>query len=149
MWTPNRTARPAGARIQVIVLHSTGGAFAGAVSWLMARVSRASAHYVVSRSGHVEKLAPLSDRTWHAGRAEWHGQRDVNAISVGIEMEHVDGRQEWPPTQVRAVASLVQALRAAYGPLPVTGHAYVARPKGRKVDPQAYPWVQIPPPQAR
>ena len=146
MWTPNRRARPAWAKIRVIVLHSTGGSFASAISWLMSRASRVSAHYVVSRAGEVRKLAPLSDVTWHAGRAEWRGERNVNAISVGIEMEHVDGKQDWPPVQVSAVLRLVAGLRAVYGPLPVTSHAYVARPRGRKVDPVGFPWAEVPPP---
>lgn len=146
MWTPNRRARPAWAKIRLIVLHSTGGAFAGAVSWLMHAGSGVSAHYVVSRAGQVKKLAPLSDVTWHAGKAAWKGETRVNDISVGIEMEHLDGRQDWPAAQVDAVVALVVALRAVYSKLPVTSHAYVARPTGRKVDPVGFPWGRVPPP---
>ena len=146
MWTPNRRARPAWAKIRVIVLHSTGGAFAGAVAWLMNKASQVSAHYVVSRAGQVKKLAPLSDVTWHAGKAEWRGETRVNDISVGIEMEHIDGRQDWPAKQVAAVVALIGALRAVYGPLPVTSHAYVARPRGRKQDPLGFQWAKVPPP---
>jgi len=146
VWTPNRRARPAWASIRLIVLHSTGGSFASAISWLMSRASRVSAHYVVSRAGEVRKLAPLSDATWHAGLAEWRGEKRVNEVSIGVEMEHVDGRQDWPAAQVAAVVALVGALRAVYGPLPVTSHAYVARPRGRKVDPVGFPWAAVPPP---
>ncbi len=146
MWTPNRRARPAWAKIRLIVLHSTGGSFASAISWLMNKASQVSAHYVVSRAGAVKKLAPLSDVTWHAGKAEWRGETRVNDISVGIEMEHIDGRQDWPAKQVAAVVALIGALRAVYGPLPVTSHAYVARPRGRKVDPVGCPWAEVPPP---
>ena len=146
MWTPNRRARPAWARIRLIVLHSTGGSFASAISWLMSRASQVSAHYVVSRTGEVRKLAPLSDVTWHAGKAEWRGETRVNEVSIGVEMEHVDGCQDWPAAQVAAVARLIAGLRAVYGPLPVTSHAYVARPRGRKQDPLGFPWANVPPP---
>jgi N-acetylmuramoyl-L-alanine amidase len=142
-WSPNRRPRPAGARILVVVLHSTGGWFAGAVSWLRNRRSKVSAHFVVSRKGQVEKLVPLSDVAYHAGRAEWRGRGDVNAVSIGIEMEHFDGRQDWPPAQVQAVAWLVATLQRAYPGVAVTSHAEVARPRGRKVDPQAFPWRRL------
>lgn len=142
-WSPNRRARPAGVPILVAILHSTGGSFASAVNWLRNRASKVSAHYVVSRSGRIEKLVPLSDVAWHAGRAAWRGRTDVNSVSIGIEQEHIDGRQDWPAAQVAAVVWLVGALRAAYPGIAVTSHAEVARPRGRKVDPMGWPWQSL------
>lgn len=146
-WTPNRRERTK--PIKLIVLHSTGGSFASAVNWLMNRISRVSAHYVVGRDGTVRKLAPLSSATYHAGRGEWRGERDVNSISVGVEIEHVDGKQDFPEAQVAAVVKLIREIRAVAGQVPVTSHAFVARPKGRKVDPAGFPFDRIPPPVVR
>ncbi|HPW22267.1 MAG TPA: N-acetylmuramoyl-L-alanine amidase [Vicinamibacterales bacterium] len=143
LWSPNSKPRPAGVKPQVIVLHSTGGSFTSAVNWLMNKVAKVSAHYVVSRTGEVRKLVPLSSVAYHAGKAEWNGHADVNGISASIEMAHVDFAQDWPDAQVKAVAALIEQIRAAYGPLPVTGHYFVARPRGRKVDPALFPWHKI------
>lgn len=144
MWTPNRRTRTK--EIKVIVLHSTGGGFASAVSWLMNKLSRVSAHFVIARDGTVKKLAPLSSVTWHAGRALWNGEKDVNGISIGIEMAHIDGKQNWPEPQVQAVLRLISDIRGQEGQIAVTSHAFVAIPRGRKVDPVGFPWERIPPP---
>ncbi|MHB9026859.1 MAG: N-acetylmuramoyl-L-alanine amidase [Armatimonadota bacterium] len=138
--SPNRGD---GERWAGIVLHSTGGAFQGAVRWLLQRVSKASAHFVVSRAGEVRQLVSLRHVAWHAGKSDWRGQGCANRFTIGIEMEHLDGRQDWPPVQLRAVAALCRALMAKYphiGISDIVGHADVARPRGRKVDPRDFPW---------
>ena len=60
-----------------IVLHTTVGAYRGAIQWLRTtpeereRItgtkSYSSAHYVISRMGEVTQLAPVTMGTWHAG----------------------------------------------------------------------------------
>lgn len=141
--SPNQSPRPAGTRVSLIVLHSTDGNFDGAVSWLCNPQSKASAHYVVDRSGtKIVKLVPLSMQAWHAGRSEWRGQRNVNRFSIGIEMEHFDRKEEWSTAQVETVALLCAVLCNAYCLTPddIVGHADVAIPKGRKIDPYDFPW---------
>ncbi len=50
-------------------------------------VSR-SAHLVIDPEGLVYQLAPLSERTWHAGgkSSKWRGRGNVNGRSIGIEI---------------------------------------------------------------
>ena len=79
--------------VQAVVLHYTGGYSAGSsVRWLADPAAKASAHFVVGRSGELWQLAPLSDRCWHAGSrapgAGWRGQ-PANAISIGIEIANL------------------------------------------------------------
>lgn len=60
-----------------LILHTTLGAFIGAVEWLRmspeerekrtGRKSYSSAHAVFGRVGEVAKLAPVTKGTWHAG----------------------------------------------------------------------------------
>jgi N-acetylmuramoyl-L-alanine amidase len=149
IWSPNRNARPAGCKSEVIILHSTGGKFAGALSWMMSKAGRVSAHYLVGRDGTVRKLVPLSERAWHAGRSLWRGRADVNDFSIGVEMEHIDGRQDWPERQVLAVRDLIRDIRHEHGQLPVTSHAHIAQPPGRKRDPVGFPWERLPKPWER
>lgn len=140
--SPNHSPRPAGVRPAVIVLHSTEGAYAGALRWLCHPASGASAHFLVARDGTAAQLVPLDRQAWHAGVSSWRERPHVNRCSIGIEMEHLDGKQDWPEAQLDAVAEICRWLMARYG-LPyeaIVGHAEVARPRGRKVDPVGFPW---------
>lgn len=73
-------------------------------------------------------------RCWHAGDVFESWQSNDHAI--GIETEH-DGVSDWPLDLYRAYVQLVAGLRNWYAvPLDrVEGHKEVARPKGRKNDP--------------
>lgn len=144
--SPNRRPRPKGAAPDIIVLHSTGGAYAGALSTLRYRNPvpwrRVSAHYLIARSGAIVKLVPVAEMAYHAGKSAWKGTTDINRYSVGIEMEHYDGRQDWPAAQVTAAAALCKELckSESISVLNIVGHNEIAVPKGRKVDPMAFPW---------
>jgi N-acetylmuramoyl-L-alanine amidase len=130
-----------GRDVRLIVLHGTAGAFEGALRWLTSPRSRVSAHFMVSRDGEVVQMVPVSDIAWHAGRAYWHGERDINRISIGIEMENLPG-QDWTDAQLRKTADLCRVLMTRYGISwdEVVGHRDVAYPPGRKSDPQNFPW---------
>ncbi|MEI6520134.1 MAG: N-acetylmuramoyl-L-alanine amidase [bacterium] len=133
-----------GREVRMIVLHGTGGGFESALRWLISPKSRVSAHFLVSREGEVVQMVPVSDIAWHAGRAYWHGLRDINKISIGIEMENMPG-QDWPDPQLHKVADLCRMLMTRYGISweEVVGHRDVAYPPGRKTDPQNFPWEKF------
>lgn len=144
IWTPNRRKRPQGETVRLILLHSTIGSFKGAVSWLMNPASGVSSHFVVSKAGTVRKLAPMSDYTFHAGRSEWKGKKNVNYFSLGVEMEHFDRPGEvWPQVQIEAVAGICRELVKVYGWLPIVGHRDICIPKGRKSDPRDFPYQKL------
>lgn len=93
--TPNRYHagyRPDFVRaLQVLVLHYTVGYTAeGAARWLCNPDAKASAHFVVGHQGQVLQLAPLNERTWHAGgrSSRWRGLH-VNPRSIGIEIANL------------------------------------------------------------
>lgn len=143
--SPNHGPRPTGAKPCVIVLHSTCCSLSVARNWLCSPQSKVSAHFLVGRSGRVEQLVPLGRTAWHAGVSSWRGRAHVNRFSIGIEMEHLDGQQDWPAMQVKAVVALCRLLMSRYD-IPVAqivSHAEVARPHGRKVDPVAFPWAAL------
>lgn len=130
-----------GHRIAGIVLHSGDGASIEGDLATLTTSGRVSAHWYVARDGRIWHMVRDADTAWHAGKAipGWS-----NRDTIGIEQEHVDGRDDWPDAQVQAVAGLVAALRGIYGRgLPVKGHASVCSPTGRKVDPQWYPWDRL------
>jgi hypothetical protein len=86
----------------------------------------------LGRSGRVYVIA--AGVSYHAGEVLNSSQDNWHAI--GIEAEH-DGLSPWPAPLVDAYALLVRALLDHYG-LDVhraQGHKEIARPLGRKTDP--------------
>lgn len=104
------------------------------------KLSKVSANYLITRTSAIFTLVPPNEVAYHAGRSHWGALTNLNDKSIGIEFEHVDGKQDWPAAQVQAGAILVKALRYRYG-IPVekvVGHSDIA--PGRKVDPVGFPW---------
>lgn len=125
----------------IIVLHSTGGNYPGCYNWMMEKraTGNVSAHFVVTRSGSIIQLVSIHKQAWHAGVSAWNGREGCNAFSIGIEQEHIDGKQDWPEAQVQATAALVKALLKACPTINKTvGHFDIA--PGRKIDPKGFPW---------
>lgn len=79
-----------------IVMHYTAGPSVDrAIENFTDPTFRASAHFVVSRTGAVTQLVSLENIAWHAGRSFWRpekghghivGLRGMNRHSIGIEM---------------------------------------------------------------
>jgi len=153
--SPNSRNDRDGKPPRLIVLHSTGGGFEGAVRWLMSRVSRVSAHFVVSRAGEIRQLVSLRRIAYHAGESHYTVDgvplTNINNHSIGIEMAHIDNEESWPPAQIEAVAKLCAAIiarhNAIYAPgwprlgwKSIVGHDVIAVPRGRKIDPYLFPW---------
>ena len=83
----NYGARPAGMPVTLIVLHYTAtGSLAAAVNWFKNPAAKASAHYVIDRDGTIVRMVPEAKKAYHAGKSEWQGRKDVNRISIGIEI---------------------------------------------------------------
>ena len=144
--SPNHDARTA--PVSLIVLHYTGmRTGAEALARMRDPEAKVSAHAMVETDGTVHRLVPDERRAWHAGLAEWAGQRDVNARSVGIEIVnpgHEHGYEDFPEAQILAVCGLVADAMARFGVPPegVVGHADVA--PHRKEDPgERFPWATL------
>lgn len=132
------------------VLHHSGGSKSGDLSWLTNPRSHVSSDFYIDKQGNIYKLNPqLSEfYTYHAGTSFWAGITGVNRVSIGIEMEHRPG-EKWTPGQVAACAQLCAWLADRYGwdlsdevgDFP--SHKAVARPVGRKTDPENFPWPEF------
>lgn len=143
--SPNHDARPAGKATDLIVLHYTGMPDAeSALKRLTDSAAKVSSHYLIDEQGVVYRLVDESRRAWHAGVSYWGGERDVNGISIGIELAnpgHEFGYRPFSRPQMAALVELCRGILARHR-IPrarVVGHSDVA-PR-RKTDPgELFDW---------
>jgi N-acetyl-anhydromuramyl-L-alanine amidase AmpD len=103
--TPNVSPRPI--RPEAVVLHHSGGSYAGGVSWIRNPKSRVSYHVLVAQDGRRTVFARPDQRTWHAGKSEWRGRRDLNSWSIGASFA---GDSYAEPLTEDAMASMAEYL---------------------------------------
>ncbi|WP_137895413.1 1,6-anhydro-N-acetylmuramyl-L-alanine amidase AmpD [Ramlibacter sp. 2FC] len=148
--SPNHGPRPAGAAVDLIVLHSIslppgeyGGdqvqrLFTNRLDWdahpyfQQIRGLQVSAHFYVRRDGELWQFVSCDDRAWHAGASHYRGRGNCNDDSVGIELEGLEG-EAFEPAQYESLGGLCAALAQRYPVRHVAGHEHIA--PGRKQDP--------------
>jgi AmpD protein len=157
--SPNFGARPEGATIDLIVVHSIslppgvyGGnevqqLFTNTLDWNAHPYFRqiegmqVSAHFYVRRDGALWQFVSCDDRAWHAGPSQWRGRANCNDDSIGIELEGLEG-DSFEPAQYEALAALASALGQHYPIRHVAGHEHIA--PGRKRDPgEQFDWALL------
>ncbi len=114
-----------------------------AIERLCDPAAEVSAHYVISKTGEVTHLVPEHLRAWHAGIGSWHGQRDVNSRSIGIELDN-NGQSPFTEPLMTALESLMRGIMERWNipPEGVIGHSDMA--PGRKVDPgPKFDWLRL------
>ncbi len=129
----------------MILLHYTGMADAeAALELLKARGSEVSAHYFVFEDGRIIQMVQEARRAWHAGKALWAGETDINSCSIGIEIAnpgHDHNYPDFPKRQIAAVTALCRSIqtRNTIPPVRILAHSDVA--PARKQDPgEKFPW---------
>ncbi len=135
-------------RVRHIVMHYTGmTSCQAALDRLRDTKAEVSAHYVLDEDGTLYRLVNEEMRAWHAGTSFWHGLRDLNSTSVGIEIVnpgHDYGYRAYPAAQISTLITLASEIMARHSiaPCDVLGHSDIA--PGRKVDPgELFPWEQL------
>jgi len=148
--SPNAGSRPAGAQVDLIVLHSVslppgqyGGdhvlqLFTNTLDWSThpyfesIRGLQVSAHFFIRRDGELWQLVSCDDRAWHAGRSHYRGRDNCNDDSVGIELEGLEGGP-FEAAQYETLSGLCAAIAQRYPIAHIAGHEHIA--PGRKRDP--------------
>ena len=143
-----RPARPAGAAIDMLILHYTGMPDTdGALARLCDPAAKVSAHYLIDEDGTSYRIISEERRAWHAGVARWAGAADVNGRSIGVELAnpgHEWGYRPFAEAQMAALVDLARDILARH-PIPprhVLGHADVA--PSRRMDPgELFDWRRL------
>ena len=85
--SPNSTERKNNGSPKILVMHYTACPTNETLQTLTSKDSGVGAHFVIPPEGDkVYRLVPEKMQAWHAGLAEWRGERDVNSNSIGIEI---------------------------------------------------------------
>lgn len=129
------------ADIDVVVIHTVQGSYAGAISWFRNPSSNVTAHYVIRRSdGAITQMVQHKDVAWHAGNSTY------NRRSIGIEHEGwVADANNYTPAMLRASADLTRWLCDNLGIPKDRSHiiAHSEVPGATHTDPgQHFPWTQ-------
>ena len=148
--SPNVGPRPAGACVDLVVVHSIslppgeyGGEgvqrlFTNTLDWdahpyfQSIRGLQVSSHFFIRRDGQLWQFVSGDERAWHAGASRWRGRDNCNDDSIGIELEGLEG-QAFEPAQYESLTALCAALAQRYPIRHVAGHEHIA--PGRKHDP--------------
>jgi AmpD protein len=157
--SPNFGARPDGARIDLIVVHSIslppgqyGGdevqrLFSNTLDWDAHPYFKSiegmavSAHFYIRRNGELWQFVSCDDRAWHAGTSSYRGRENCNDDSVGIELEGVEGGP-FEMAQYEALSGLCAAIAQHYPVQHIAGHEHIA--PGRKRDPgEGFDWALL------
>lgn len=157
--SPNFDARPAGATIDLVVVHYISlppGCFRGDAierlftNRLAARADpsfeplrglRVSTHFLIRRRGQLLQFVATDDRAWHAGASRFMDRERCNDFSIGIEFEG-DGEHRFTESQYRRFATLPARLRERHPLRWIAGHSDIA--PGRKHDPGPFfDWERV------
>ncbi|MDO9402885.1 MAG: 1,6-anhydro-N-acetylmuramyl-L-alanine amidase AmpD [Polaromonas sp.] len=157
--SPNFGERPAGAHVDLIVLHSIslppgryGGdevqrLFTNRLDWdahpyfQQIRGTEVSSHFYVRRDGELWQFVSCDARAWHAGASAWRGRANCNDDSIGIELEGLEG-ERFEDAQYETLASLCPAIAQRYAIAFIAGHEHIA--PGRKIDPgPGFSWPRL------
>lgn len=125
-----------------IVLHDTEGESdaASVIDWWDSNGNLVAAHFIVNKDGSVWQCVPLDRIAHHAGygdtghneqygisedgRDDMKGSSPIggdfadygmNASSIGIEMVHVGGEDDYPEAQLEALDALIAYIDDYYG----------------------------------
>lgn len=150
--SPNFGPRPAGAEIDLIVMHSIslppgqyGGPaieqlFTNTLDWdahpyfQSIRGLEVSAHFLIRRDGTLLQFVDCLQRAWHAGPSAYRGRTNCNDDSIGVELEGLEGMTFDAP-QYDTLARLCAHVADRFPIAHIAGHEHVA--PGRKKDPGA------------
>ena len=157
--SPNFGARPAGAVLDLVLLHSislppgvyTGDAverlFTNTLDWdahpyfQTLRGLEVSAHFLIRRDGALWQFVSCEDRAWHAGASSFQRRDNCNDFSIGVELEGLEG-DTFEPAQYAGLCILLRALSEQYPVRHLAGHSDVA--PGRKIDPgPGFEWHRL------
>ena len=134
-------------KIKLIIIHYTALENAPhAISYLCNKEKKVSSHYLISQNGIVYNLVDEKFRAWHAGEAFWQDNKDINKISVGIELDYspYGKNNKFSLKMISSLKKLITKIKKKYNISKnnILGHSDIA--PFRKQDPgKKFPWKSL------
>ena len=144
--SPNYNSRK-NSKIQLIIIHYTAlKNTSEAVSYLCKKEKKVSSHYLIAQNGTVYNLVEDKFRAWHAGQSFWNENTDINAISIGIELDYnPNGKNnKFSVKMIYSLKKLIFKLQKNYkiNKNSILAHSDIA--PFRKIDPgKKFPWQSL------
>ena len=141
--SPNYNSRK-NSKIKLIIIHYTALKNTNeAISFLCNREKKVSSHYLIGQNGSVYRLVKENYRAWHAGQSFWQDSYDINAISIGIELDFspYGKNNKFSLSMLSSLKKIILILQKKYkiNKANILGHSDVA--PYRKKDPgKNFPW---------
>lgn len=89
--SPNFSTGRNGKNIIALVDHITAGSYPGCLSWMQNPASKASAHYLVTKTGRIIQMVKEGDRAWANGivnHPNWSLYDGYNPNNYTLSIEH-------------------------------------------------------------
>ncbi len=136
----------------LLIIHSTDLPTAASIEVLTTAPREVSCHYLICPKGTIYGMVPEDKRGWHAGKSSWRGEKDVNSLSIGIELVWPEDREAkegeipgpfWEP-QMESLVALSGEIVKRWGikPADILAHSDIA--PARKRDPgERFDWKRL------
>ena len=134
-------------KISLIIIHYTSLINERvAIDHLCNPKNKVSSHYLVSQKGLIYSLVDDKHRAWHAGISEWNDYKDINSISIGIELDfsYDFKNNKFTKEMIFSLKKLINELKIKYKikNKNILGHSDIA--PYRKIDPgNKFPWYNL------
>jgi hypothetical protein len=152
--SPNKSSR-GGTAVNLVIIHTCEGAYAGCWGWLKNSSSGVSAHYVVKENGsEITQLVKENEKAWHIAanyKSSLNGGIltnkngvSTNNFSVGIEHGGFQSQTSFQSGQIEASAKLTCAITKNHN-IPrdrnhIVGHGQL-QPNNRRDPGPNWPWA--------
>ena len=148
-FSPNYTKKIRAAKdIKFIIIHYTGmQSEIESIERLKNPKFKVSCHYLINRKGKVVQMVRDRNIAWHAGESRWKKFKNLNKVSIGIELVnkgHKYGYQNFSGDQIKNLIKLCKNLKKKYRIKKENflGHSDIA--PLRKIDPgEKFPWKKL------
>ena len=109
--------------------------------------TKVSAHFVISRNGKVYRLVKDDCVAWHAGKSSWGKYKNLNKVSIGIELVNKGHQFGYTNFQKKQLSSLIKISKKLIKKYKIkkkniVGHSDIS--PTRKKDPgEKFPWKEF------
>lgn len=131
-------------QISFLILHYTAlPSVEDSIKYLCDKKNKVSCHYIISQNGKIYNLVSEKNRAWHAGQSSWLLEKDLNSVSIGIELDFStnNDNNKFSTLLIKSLICLLKYLKQKYkiDKKNILGHSDIA-PQRKKDPGERFPW---------